>query len=62
MPLRSGTFRITARLGVIWLLFRFPDKAERVPLELGLSDFESPPRPVLKVAGLAFIETHLCRK
>ena len=31
-------------------------------LEADPSDFEPPPRPFLKDAGLAFIETHLCRE
>jgi len=33
-----------------------------VRLEARPSDFEPPPRPVLKDAGLSVIETHLCRE
>jgi hypothetical protein len=33
-----------------------------VRLEADPSDFEPPPRPFLKDAGLAFIETHLCHE
>jgi hypothetical protein len=54
--------QIAVGFTLILLPFLSPDKAKPVRLEADPSDFEPPPRPVLKDAGLAFIEMHLCRE
>ena len=53
--------QIAVGFTLILLPFLPPDKAKPVRFEADPSDFEPPPHPVLKDAGLAFIEMHLCR-